>query len=112
MPETWYLVAVLATVFAITLALRALPFAALKPLRESELVRTLSVWMPAGILAILAASTLRGTIAAGDGDGHGVVLEAAIAVAVTVVVHLAFGRRTLLSVGLGTATFVALVNLL
>jgi branched-subunit amino acid transport protein AzlD len=109
-PETWYLVAVLATVFAITLALRALPFAALKPLRESELVRTLSVWMPAGILAILAASALRGTILAGD--GRGVLLEAAIAVAVTVVVHLAFGRRTLLSVGLGTATFVALVNLL
>ena len=109
MPETWYLVAVLATVFVITLALRALPFAALKPLRESELVRTLSVWMPVGILAILAASTLRSTIATGDGDG--VVLQAAIAVAVTVVVHLAFGRRTLLSVGLGTATFVALVNL-
>ena len=38
-------------------------------------------------------------------------LPAAVATAVTVLVHLIGGRRTLLSVGAGTATFVLLVNL-
>ena len=37
-------------------------------------------------------------------------LEAAVAAAVTIITHLAFGRRTLVGVGLGTLTFVALVN--
>jgi branched-subunit amino acid transport protein AzlD len=106
-PSTWYVVAVLAVVFSITLALRAVPFAVLEPLRGSRLVGAMALWMPAGILAILAASTFRS--AAGSGEGH--LLEAVTAVAVTAVVHVTFGRRTLLSVGLGTATFVALVNL-
>ncbi|MFF2318809.1 hypothetical protein ACFVTE_21400 [Arthrobacter sp. NPDC058097] len=51
-------------VFIITFGLRALPFAALKTLRESRLVKVLAWWMPAGIVGILAASTLRSTIAA------------------------------------------------
>ena len=34
-----------------------------------------------------------------------------IAAAVTIAAHLLGGRRTLLSVGLGTVTFVVLVNL-
>lgn len=105
--SVWYIVAVLAIMFVITLALRAVPFAILKPLRESKVVRALSVWMPVGILAILAASTLRSAIA----DRQGYVVPALVAVAVTVAVHLLAGRRTLLSVGAGTATFVVLVNL-
>lgn len=104
---TWYIVGVLAIAFVITLALRALPFAILKPLRESKIVRALSVWMPVGILGILAAATFRSTIA----ESAEYVVPAAIAAAVTVAVHVLFGRHTLLSVGLGTATFVVLVNL-
>ena len=107
MPETPYLLAVLAVTFAITFGLRALPFAALNPLRNSRLVRKLSLWMPVGILGILAASTLRTTVSA----DAGAVVPAAVAVAVTVAVHLLGRRRTLLSVGLGTLVFVALVNL-
>ena len=38
--------------------------------------------------------------------------HALVATAVTVAVHLGCGRRTLLSVGAGTATFVMLVNVL
>lgn len=105
MPEPGYVVAVLATVFVITLALRAVPFAILEPLRDSRLVMTMAAWMPAGILAVLAAATFR-TSATG---GH--LLHAALAAAVTVAVHLTCGRRTLLSVGAGTLTYVALVNL-
>ena len=62
MPDTWYLVAVLAIVFTITLALRAVPFAALRMLRNSTIVQQLSVSMPVGILVILAVATLHTTI--------------------------------------------------
>ncbi|MDX3109542.1 AzlC family ABC transporter permease [Nonomuraea angiospora] len=55
---------ILAIVFAITLALRAVPFALLRTLRGSAIVRRLSAWMPVGILAILAVTALHGTIAA------------------------------------------------
>ncbi|WP_454084693.1 AzlD domain-containing protein [Georgenia sp. Marseille-Q6866] len=105
MVEPGYVVAVLATVFVITLALRAVPFAILEPLRDSRLVTTMAAWMPAGILAVLAAATFRSSAT----GGH--LLHAALAAAVTVAVHLTGGRRTLLSVGAGTLTYVVLVNL-
>ncbi|MER5532891.1 branched-chain amino acid transporter permease [Streptomyces mirabilis] len=105
MPSTSYLLTVLAIVFALTFALRALPFAVL---RGSALVRQLSVWMPVGILAILAVTALHGTITR-DPHGTGYAL---LAVAVTTGVHLAFGRRTILSVGIGTAVYVVLLNTL
>ncbi|MER5899451.1 MULTISPECIES: branched-chain amino acid transporter permease [Streptomyces] len=108
MPSTSYLVTVLAIVFALTFALRALPFAVLRTLRGSALVRQLSVWMPVGILAILAVTALHGTITR-DPHGTGYAL---LAVAVTIGVHLAFGRRTILSVGIGTAVYVVLLNTL
>ncbi|WP_020580385.1 branched-chain amino acid transporter permease [Actinopolymorpha alba] len=106
MPSTAYLIAVLAIVFTITLALRAVPFAVLRTLRDSAIVQRLSVWMPVGILAILAVTALHGTIAAEPRA----TLYALLAVAVTVGTHLAFGRRTILSVGIGTAVYVLLVN--
>ena len=107
MSETAYLLAVMVIGFGITFALRAVPFVILQPLRDSPLVAQMSRWMPVGILAILAVSTLRSSI--GADLAH--VLPAAVATAVTVLVHLIGGRRTLLSVGAGTATFVLLVNL-
>ncbi|MFF4729754.1 branched-chain amino acid transporter permease [Streptomyces mirabilis] len=95
-------------VFALTFALRAVPFAVLRTLRGSALVRQLSVWMPVGILAILAVTALHGTITR-DPHGTGYAL---LAVAVTIGVHLACGRRTILSVGIGTAVYVVLLNTL
>ena len=108
MPSTSYLVAVLAIVFSITLALRAVPFAVLGRLRGSAVVQRLAVWMPVSILAILAVTALHGTITS---DAHGA-WYALLAVAVTIGVHLAFGRRTILSVGAGTAVYVVLLNTL
>ncbi len=108
MHDTVYIVLALALAGTITVALRAIPFLVLQPLRESRFVRHMAMWMPAGLLLILAAATFRSS-AFGD-TVH--LWEAATAAAVTVVVHLTCGRRTLLSVGAGTATFVALVNLL
>lgn len=104
MPEPWYVVAALAIVFVITVALRAVPFAVLGPLSESRFVTTMATWMPVGILAILAAVTFRSSALAGHAP------HALAAAVVTAVVHLGAGRRTLLSVGSGTLTFVALVN--
>ena len=108
MPDPWYIAGVLATIFVITLALRAAPFAILKPLRESRFVTTMAAWMPVGILAILAAATFQTT--AGTDPSH--VLKAVVAVAVTAAVHLTCGRRTLLSVGIGTLGYIALINFL
>ncbi|PPF77227.1 branched-chain amino acid transporter permease [Pseudoclavibacter sp. Z016] len=104
--DAWWFVGALAVCGGITFGLRALPFVALKPLRDSKTVQRLSVWMPAGILAILAAVTF-----SDFASEPGTALWAALALAVTVGVHLGLGRKTLLSVGLGTATFVVLVNL-
>ena len=106
MPSTLYLIAVLAIVFSITLALRAAPFAVLGRLRDSAIVQRLAVWMPFGILAILAVTALHGTITS---DAHGA-WYALLAVTVTIGVHLAFGRRTILSVCAGTAVYVVLLN--
>ena len=105
MPDLGYLAAVLATVFAINLALRAVPFAILQPLRKSRFVNTMATWMPVGIVVILAASTFRSV----SGDGKHLAF-AAFGVAITVAAHLLGGRRTLLSVGAGTLVYVLLVN--
>ncbi|MER5694016.1 hypothetical protein ACWDBO_18520 [Streptomyces mirabilis] len=64
--------------------------------------------MPVGILSILAVTALHGTITR-DPHGTGYAL---LAVAVTVGVHPAFGRRTILSVGVSTAVCVVLLNTL
>ncbi|NLE96438.1 MAG: branched-chain amino acid transporter AzlD [Propionibacterium sp.] len=104
MPDTGYLVVALLSAGLITLALRALPFVALKPLRESQLVKNLGIWMPAGVLTILALATL-----ASSAEG-GRLVPAVVAVGVTVLVHLLFGRHSLLSIAAGTITYVVMVN--
>ncbi|WP_232827508.1 hypothetical protein [Jiangella endophytica] len=63
--------------------------------------------MPVGILGILAVTALHGTVTADPRTAP----YALLAVAVTVAVHLGCGRRTILSVGAGTAVYVVLVNL-
>ncbi|HMS37856.1 MAG TPA: AzlD domain-containing protein [Arachnia sp.] len=107
MPSPWYIAGVLTIGFAITFALRALPFVALKPLAESRFVQAMAKWLPVGILTVLAVATFQGS-----GPDAGRLAHALVATAVTVAVHLGCGRRTLLSVGAGTATFVMLVNVL
>ncbi len=106
MPDSAYLWAASFTMFAVTFALRALPFAALRPLRDSGLVAFLSRHLPAGIMVILAVYTLR-TVSLRDAP-HG--LPEAIALAVTVVVHLRL-RNAGASIVAGTAVYVVLVNI-
>lgn len=104
---TWYLIAAIAIGGLITFGLRALPFAMLKPLRKSKFVRVLGQWMPAGIVLILAIVVLRDELIA-RGPAWWIV---AVATAATVVTHLAFGRRALVSIAVGTTCYVVLVNL-
>jgi branched-subunit amino acid transport protein AzlD len=106
-PDTPYLVAASLTMCAVTFALRALPFAVLRPLRDSALVAYLSRHMPAGIMIILAVYSLRGVSLAET--PHGV--PEAIAVACTVALHL-WKRNAVASIIGGTAVYVALVNLM
>lgn len=102
------MIAAVAVAGVVTLALRAIPFALLKPLRGSRFVRTLGRWMPAGILFILAVVVLGEEIARREGR----IWIVAVAVVVTVTVHLLTKRRAIWSIAAGTACYVALVNLL
>ncbi|MFC7344773.1 branched-chain amino acid transporter permease [Saccharopolyspora griseoalba] len=100
MPEPSYLIALVLLSAGITWALRALPFAALAPLRSSAAVHYLSERMPVGVMIILVIYTL-----------HDLALAAApaagIALAATVGLHL-WKRNALLSIFGGTAVHVAL----
>lgn len=106
MPSTIYIAAAIATAGLITLALRSLPFAFLKPLRKSKFVTKVGEWMPVGIMLILAAVTIRGSIV----DRPGLWWATPVALVVTIGVHYLSKRKTLWSVGAGTACFVILVN--
>lgn len=103
---TWYLITAIAVGGLITFGLRALPFAILKQLRRSKLVKRLGEWMPAGIVLILAVVVLGGEIATRGAEWW----KPLTAAAVTVAVHLGFKRRVLLSVAAGTTSYVLLVN--
>jgi branched-subunit amino acid transport protein AzlD len=105
MPDSAYLVAASLTMFAVTFALRSLPFAALKRLRGSALIGFLSSHLPAGIMVILAVYTLRAVSLAEA--PHGV--PEAVAIAATVALHL-WRRNAVLSILGGTALYVLLVG--
>lgn len=107
-PSTGYIIAVLAIMFGITFMLRALPFAILAKLRDSRFVNIMALWMPAGILGLLAIALFYSTYSTPETT----LWKLLVAVAVTIASHLMLGRRTLVSIGLGTVTYVALVNII
>lgn len=106
MPSTWYMIAAVVIGGIITVLIRALPFAILKPLRKSKFIQALGRWMPAGLLVILAVVMLAGEISARPEK----LWIIAIASAVTVLTHLFGGRRALLSIFAGTTVYVVLLN--
>ncbi|MGO1537820.1 MAG: branched-chain amino acid transporter permease [Leucobacter sp.] len=108
MPDTLYLITAIAIAGLITLALRALPFAVLKPLRKSKFVKLLGRWMPAGILLILAVVVFRDVLV----DRPTQVWVAIVALIATIATHLLAGRRALLSIAVGTTCYVLLINVL
>ncbi|MET9760432.1 AzlD domain-containing protein [Streptomyces sp. NPDC006372] len=104
MSDTGYAVVAILVTAAVTWSLRALPFAALAPLRASTTVRYLSTRMPAGVMVILAVYCLR-DLRVTDARA----LAPLIALAVTVGLHL-WRRNALLSILAGTAVHVALAS--
>ncbi|MFF3604257.1 branched-chain amino acid transporter permease [Streptomyces sp. NPDC002463] len=105
MPDTTYAVAAVLVAAAVTWALRALPFAALAPLRTSSTVQYLSTRMPAGIMIILVVYCLH--------DLPVTEVRAVaplVALAVTVGLHL-WRRNALLSILGGTAVHVLLTSI-
>ena len=63
-----YLVAAAVVAGLVTFCLRAVPFALLQPLRESVLAARLAVWMPAGVLTVLALVMLLDAAALAPGE--------------------------------------------
>lgn len=105
MPDLTYVISAVTVAAAVTCGLRMLPFAVLAPLRSSAVVRYLSDRMPAGIMVILLAYTLRGVTPAAPAAALGV----AAALAVTVGLHL-WRRNAVLSILGGTAVHVLLAS--
>ncbi|MDG4667508.1 AzlD domain-containing protein [Mycobacterium sp. 236(2023)] len=106
MPDNGYIALLVVVSAAVTWALRALPFAVLAPLRGSAVVKYLSVHMPVGVMVILAIYTLSTVV----GDTPRQVGWLAVAVVVTAGLHL-WRRQALVSILVGTATYVTLMSL-
>ncbi|TRW88295.1 branched-chain amino acid ABC transporter [Mycolicibacterium sp. 018/SC-01/001] len=105
MPDSGYIALLVGVSAAVTWALRALPFAALAPMRHSAVVRYLSVHMPVGVMVMLALYSV--TTVVGDSARQAIWL--ALAVAVTAGLHL-WQRRAVLSILVGTACYVTLMT--
>ena len=106
MPDTRYAIAAILVTAAVTWALRALPFAALTPLRESGTIQYLSTRMPAGVMVILVVYCLHDLPVT---EARAIAPLAALAV--TIGLHL-WRRNALLSILGGTATHVILASTL
>ncbi|MFF2921771.1 branched-chain amino acid transporter permease [Streptomyces celluloflavus] len=104
MPDTRYAIAAVLVAAAVTWGLRALPFAALTPLRASRTVQYLSARMPAGVMVILVVYCLRDLPLP-----HARALAPLTALAVTIGLHL-WRRNALLSILGGTVTHVILAS--
>ncbi len=105
MPDNGYIALLVAVSAAVTWALRALPFAVLAPLRDSRVVKYLSVHMPVGVMVILAIYTVR-TVA---GQTSAQLLWLVLAVAVTAGLHVWRGQA-LISILVGTVSYVTLMS--
>lgn len=105
MPDNGYILLLVVVSAAVTWALRALPFAALAPMRDSAVVKYLSVHMPVGVMLILAIYTLQ-TVA---GETARQMWWLAIAVGLTAGLHL-WRANALLSILIGTTCYVTLMS--
>lgn len=101
-----YLAFALGVAVAITVSLRALPFAAKSAMKDSALLADIGRWMPLGAISILAIYCLSGIDF--TAARHGIPETAGVLV--TVAIHL-WRRNAVLSILLGTAVCLLLTNL-
>ena len=103
--DNGYIAVLVGVAAAVTWALRLLPFAALAPMRDSAVVKYLSLHMPVGVMVMLTIYTLKPAV---GGDMLQLVWLV-IAVALTAGLHLWRGQA-LLSILVGTAVYVTLMS--
>ncbi|ALC07125.1 hypothetical protein CDES_14000 [Corynebacterium deserti GIMN1.010] len=96
--------AVLVPVSIITVLLRQFPFAAMKKVKNNQLMSILGRTMPVGVMIVLVIYTLFGQVSA-----PGSVLTSLIAVACTGLLHWWKGSAAISIVG-GTLVYMLLVN--
>ncbi|MEU6233609.1 AzlD domain-containing protein [Kitasatospora sp. NPDC047058] len=107
MPDTPYLLAAIGVSTAVTWGLRALPFAALAPLRASAVLHHLGARMPVGVMVILTVYSLRDLPLTSPQHAA----PALLALAATLGLHL-WRRNAVLSILGGTAVHVTLASTL
>ena len=105
MPDNGYIALLVGVAAAVTWALRLLPFAALAPMRDSAVVKYLSLHMPVGVMVMLTIYTLKPAVS----DDMLQLVWLVIAVALTAGLQLWRGQA-LLSILVGTAVYVALTS--
>ena len=105
MPEPAAILASLLVAGTVTVALRAVPFVVIEPLRRSSVVRFLGLHLPAGIMVILTTYTLKDVPLRSWPHG----LPEALALAITVGLHLWRGRAVLSILG-GTLAYVVMTS--
>ena len=96
--------AVLVPVGIVTVLLRALPFSLRRVLKSSPFIDFLSVMMPAGVMTVLVVYTLLGYAASPTN-----LVAALLALGATLLLH-GWKRRADLSIFVGTALYMVLVN--
>jgi branched-subunit amino acid transport protein AzlD len=101
-----YVLAAVLLIAVTTFLLRAVPFLALQRVAGAPLVRYAGPVMPAGVMAILVLYSLSDVRVSAYPYG----LPSLIGVAVTVLIH-AWRRNPLLSIVIGTATYVISLRL-
>ena len=107
-PETYpYALGAIAVIWAVTYALRAFPFVALRGKEESPLVRLIATSMPLGVMGILVVFALM------DTNFHSLAswVPAAGGILVTAAIHFKWANA-MLSIVAGVATYWALGMLL
>ncbi|MBP6339275.1 MAG: AzlD domain-containing protein [Vitreoscilla sp.] len=105
MVDSGYAVAVIVAMGGVTLALRALPFLAAQWLHKHPLVQALGRFLPLAIMTLLLVNAMVG---AARSHSAGPAPEL-LAVALVVLLQW-FGRHALLSILVGTGTYVLMRN--
>ena len=96
--------AVLLPVGIVTVLLRAVPFSLRRVLKSSPFIDFLSAMMPAGVMTVLVVYTLLGYAASPTN-----LVAALLALGATLLLHC-WKRRADLSIFVGTALYMVLVN--
>jgi len=104
-PDTGYVATALAVTVAITIGLRALPFAVKRVVAGSALLADVGRWMPLGAVTVLAVYCLAQIDLSAPTRG----LPELVGVAVTAAVHW-WRRNVVLSIVAGTAACLILTN--